>query len=112
MISSWASTPHRGGLGDPGPLPETNIILTKANADMEGGLINELIEEYTEKNPTKSVSFSSMGQVNYLSAMKYVDGVVGNSSSGIIEAPSLKVGTLDIGNRQKGVPVINASSAL
>ncbi len=96
-------------------LPETNIILTKANADMEGGLINELIEEYTEKNPTKSVSFSSMGQVNYLSAMKYVDGVVGNSSSGIIEAPSLKVGTLDIGNRQKGrikaTSIINCGSS-
>lgn len=96
-------------------LPETNIILTKANADMEGDLINELIEDYTEKNPTKSVSFSSMGQVNYLSAMKYVDGVVGNSSSGIIEAPSLKVGTLNIGNRQKGrikaTSIINCGSS-
>ena len=82
---------------------------------MEGDLINELIEDYTEKNPTKSVSFSSMGQVNYLSAMKYVDGVVGNSSSGIIEAPSLKVGTLNIGNRQKGrikaTSIINCGSS-
>ena len=83
-------------------LSETNIILTKANADMEGSLINKLIDDYTKKNPTKSISFSSMGQVSYLSAMKYVDGVVGNSSSGIIEAPSLKVGTLNIGDRQKG----------
>ena len=43
-----------------------------------------------------------MGQTNYLSAMKYVNGVVGNSSSGIIEAPSLKKGTVNIGKRQKG----------
>ena len=69
---------------------------------MEGSLINELIEDYTEKNPTKSISFSSMGQVNYLSAMKYVDGVVGNSSSGIIEAPAMKVPTVNLGNRQRG----------
>ena len=64
-------------------LSETNIILTKANADMEGSIINKLIDDYTKKNPTKSISFSSMGQVGYLSAMKHVDGVVGNSSSGI-----------------------------
>ena len=91
-------------------LSETNIILTKANADMEGSIINKLIDDYTKKNPTKSISFSSMGQVGYLSAMKHVDGVVGNSSSGIIEAPSLKVGTLDIGDRQKGR--VKASSVI
>ena len=61
-----------------------------------------MIESYVSKNPEKSVSFASLGQLRYLSALKYVDCVVGNSSSGIIEAPSLKTATVNIGDRQKG----------
>ena len=78
------------------------LVFTKANADTEGHLINQMIDDYVARNPRKAVSHTSMGQLRYLSTLKYVDGVVGNSSSGIIEAPSLKTGTINIGNRQRG----------
>ena len=83
-------------------LTETGFIFTEANADTEGRLINQIINDYVAKRPDKAVAHSSLGQVRYLSALKHVDGVVGNSSSGIIEAPSLPVGTVDIGTRQHG----------
>ncbi|MCX5811399.1 MAG: UDP-N-acetylglucosamine 2-epimerase [Proteobacteria bacterium] len=83
-------------------LEETHIIFTKANADPGGSAINKIIEEYVSENLIKSVVFSSMGHLRYFSAMQYVDAVVGNSSSGIIEAPSFKIGTINIGDRQKG----------
>ena len=83
-------------------LQETGLIFTKANADTQGRLINQIINDYVAKRPDKAVVHSSLGQVRYLSALKHVDGIVGNSSSGIIEAPSLHVGTVDIGTRQHG----------
>jgi len=78
------------------------VIFTKANADTEGRIINQIIDEYVTKKKNKAVSFTSMGQLRYLSAMKHVDAVVGNSSSGIIEASSFKNPTVNIGDRQKG----------
>lgn len=57
---------------------------------------------YIADNPTTSIAFASMGQLHYLSALRLVDGVVGNSSSGIIQAPSFRIGTINIGDRQKG----------
>ncbi len=83
-------------------LSDIKLIFTKANADPGGREINRLIEEYISKNPGRAVMFSSLGQVLYLSTMRYVDAVVGNSSSGIIEAPSFRVATINIGDRQKG----------
>jgi GDP/UDP-N,N'-diacetylbacillosamine 2-epimerase (hydrolysing) len=83
-------------------LNDTLLIFTKPNADMEGRKIIKLINEFVEENNDKAVAFISLGQLNYLSLMKYVDAVVGNSSSGIVEAPSLKVPTINIGHRQKG----------
>ena len=83
-------------------LEDTKIIFTKANADTNGKIINKMIDQYVGKNPDKAISFTSMGQLKYLSTMQFVDAVVGNSSSGIIEAPSLKVATLNIGDRQNG----------
>ena len=83
-------------------LHETNVIFTKANSDVDGRVINEMIDEYVALNPVSSIAFKSLGQVRYLSALKYVDVVVGNSSSGLIEAPSFKVGVINIGDRQKG----------
>ena len=83
-------------------LKDTMLIFTKANADAEGRRINSLIDEYTAKNKDKGAVFDSMGQLLYLSAMQYVDAVVGNSSSGIIEAPSFNTGTINIGDRQRG----------
>lgn len=83
-------------------LENTNIIFTKANADTYGRIINVMIDKYVSKNPSRCVGFFSLGPVKYLSVMKYVDAVVGNSSSGIIEAPSFRVATVNIGDRQKG----------
>lgn len=78
------------------------LIFTYPNADNEGRIIIKMIDEYTKNNPNKSVSFISMGQLRYLSALQYVDFVIGNSSSGIIEVPSFKIPTINIGDRQKG----------
>jgi GDP/UDP-N,N'-diacetylbacillosamine 2-epimerase (hydrolysing) len=83
-------------------LDETALIFTKSNADLGGGRINQMIDNYVSKNSGRAVAFASLGQIRYLSAMRWVDGVIGNSSSGIIEAPSFKVGTINIGDRQKG----------
>ncbi len=83
-------------------IKKVNLIFTYANADPGGRMINKLINDFVEKNQSKSKAFSSLGQLNYLSIMKYVDAVVGNSSSGIIEAPSFNIGTINIGDRQKG----------
>jgi GDP/UDP-N,N'-diacetylbacillosamine 2-epimerase (hydrolysing) len=69
-----------------------------------------MIDNYTKKNPKRSVSFISMGQLRYLSTLQYMDAMVGNSSSGLIEAPSFKIGTINIGDRQKGR--IKASSVI
>lgn len=83
-------------------LRETNLIFTKANADTDGRIINEMIDAYVAKNKNKAVVHASLGQLRYLSAMQYVDGVVGNSSSGLIEAPAFKIGTINVGDRQRG----------
>ena len=83
-------------------LKDTCIIFTKANSDLDGKVINQMIDKYTSMNRHKSISFTSLGQLRYLSALKHVDVVVGNSSSGIMEAPSFKIGTINIGQRQKG----------
>jgi GDP/UDP-N,N'-diacetylbacillosamine 2-epimerase (hydrolysing) len=83
-------------------LEDTNIIFTKTNSDTNGRIINKMIDEYVDKNPHKSVGFSSLGQLRYLSALQYIDAVVGNSSSGLIECPSFKIGTINIGDRQRG----------
>ena len=83
-------------------MKDTFIIFTNPNADTEGRKIVDMIEKYVKAHPENSVVFTSLGQLLYLSLMKYVDAVVGNSSSGIIEAPSFKIGTINIGNRQKG----------
>ena len=91
-------------------LKETTIIFTKANSDTSGRIINCMIDEYVSKNVHKSVGFTSLGQVRYLSALQYVDAVVGNSSSGLLEAPSFKIPTINIGDRQKGR--IKAASVL
>ena len=91
-------------------LEDTNIIFTKANSDTDGRVINKMIDEYVTKNSNKSIVFTSLGQLRYLSALQYVDAVVGNSSSGLAEAPSFKIGTINIGDRQKGR--IKASSVI
>ena len=81
---------------------ETTLLFTRANADTFGRVINRMIDEYVGDNRDKAKAFTSMGQLRYLSVMKYADAVVGNSSSGIMEAPSFKIGTINIGQRQAG----------
>jgi len=81
---------------------ELNIIFTKSNADTGGRIINQKIAEYVDMNSDKSIFVDSLGQLRYLSALKYVDLMIGNSSSGITEAPSFKLPVVNIGDRQKG----------
>jgi len=83
-------------------LDNSTIIFTKPNADMDGRVISELIDSYVIENSKKSISYVSMGQKLYLSAIKYSNIVIGNSSSGLIEVPSFKKATINIGDRQKG----------
>jgi len=79
-----------------------NILFTYANSDLSNHIINQNIEKFCKKNPKKYKVFKNLGQVRYLSAMNYVDLVIGNSSSGIIEAASFKKPVINIGDRQKG----------
>lgn len=83
-------------------LENTQIIFTKANADSAGRRLNLMIDDYVAQNPHKALTFTSLGSLRYLSLMQYVDAVVGNSSSGLIETPSFKRGTINIGDRQAG----------
>lgn len=77
------------------------FIVTKANADTNGRVINRLFEEYAAKHSNARV-YNSLGLIRYLSAVKYADMVIGNSSSGLIEVPSFHIPTINIGDRQKG----------
>lgn len=80
---------------------DIDFVCTKANADMNGRIINSCIENYSKKYKN-ILLFDSLGMKRYLSALKYAEFVIGNSSSGIIEAPSFKIPTINIGDRQKG----------
>lgn len=82
--------------------PEAKIVFTFPNADTEGRVLIKMIEEFVSKNTHRAKAFSSLGQQRYLSLMKICDVVIGNSSSGLTEAPSFGVPTVNIGNRQKG----------
>jgi GDP/UDP-N,N'-diacetylbacillosamine 2-epimerase (hydrolysing) len=83
-------------------LADTHLVFTKPNADTDGRVIAELMDAFVQRHPSRAIAYTSLGQLRYLSTMRHVDGVVGNSSSGIIEAPLMRVGTVNIGDRQKG----------
>ena len=83
-------------------LEDTLLIFTKPNSDKGGRNIIKLIEEFVNTCNEKAIAFTSMGYLNYLSTIPFMDAVVGNSSSGIIEVPVFNVPTVNIGNRQKG----------
>lgn len=85
-----------------GKIQDCKIIFTKSNSDTDGRIINSKIEKYVNDNPNTSVCFTSLGQLRYLSTLQYIDCVIGNSSSGLIEAPSFKIATVNIGDRQRG----------
>ena len=82
-------------------IKDTMIIFTKSNADSDNVIINKLIDKFVRENKN-SVSYKSLGTVKYLSILKIVDVLIGNSSSGIIEAPSCGTVTINLGDRQKG----------
>lgn len=81
---------------------EMNILFIYANADHNGRIINQKIEELCKSNPTRYRVVKNLGKFRYLYAMKYVDLLIGNTSSGIIEAASFHKPVVNIGDRQKG----------
>ena len=81
---------------------ELKVIFTKPNADADGRIVIKMIDEYVRANNERAMSSKSLGKLNYLSAMKHADLVIGNSSSGIIEFPSFRKPTVNIGDRQRG----------
>ena len=83
-------------------LPSTRVVFTKGNADAGGRVINQMIDDYALKNQERVAAFVSLGQVHYLSLLREVGVVLGNSSSGIIEAPTARTPTVNIGDRQRG----------
>lgn len=83
-------------------LNDTHLIFTMPNADTDGRVLFGMIEDFVAQQPQHRRAYASLGQLRYLSCLRHVDGVVGNSSSGLAEAPSLKTGTINIGDRQRG----------
>jgi len=90
-------------------LKDTTLIFTLPNLDADNYSIVNMINQYVIKNKN-AYAFKSLGRIKYYSMLRYVDAVVGNSSSGILEAPTFKIGTVNIGDRQKGR--IKASSII
>jgi len=82
-------------------LKDTQLIFTMPNADTDGRVLMKMVEEFTSKF-SNARAYTSLGQLRYLSCIAHVDGVVGNSSSGLAEVPSFRKGTINIGDRQRG----------
>jgi UDP-N-acetylglucosamine 2-epimerase (non-hydrolysing)/GDP/UDP-N,N'-diacetylbacillosamine 2-epimerase (hydrolysing) len=82
--------------------PESRIVMTMPNADAGRSRIADLARDYVARHPHRTRIFTALGQINYLSAMKHADVIIGNSSSGLIEAPPLGRPTVNIGPRQDG----------
>ena len=97
-------------------LTDTALIFTHANSDKNGRIINKMITEYVSDHKDKAVEFKSLGQLRYLSALQFLDFVIGNSSSGMTEVPAFYIPTINIGDRQKGrincESVINSNNSL
>lgn len=97
-------------------LTDAALIFTHANSDKNGRIINKMITEYVSDHKDKAVEFKSLGQLRYLSALQFVDFVIGNSSSGMTEVPAFYIPTINIGDRQKGrincESIINSNNSL
>jgi len=81
--------------------PDVHLIVTMPNADTDGRVLFQMIETFVLDRP-HACAFTSLGQLRYLSCIQHVDGVVGNSSSGLAEVPSFRKPTINIGDRQRG----------
>jgi GDP/UDP-N,N'-diacetylbacillosamine 2-epimerase (hydrolysing) len=81
---------------------DINLIFTSPNADPGNNVIYDLTNDFIKRNSHRAIGFKSLGHLNYISALQYIDGVIGNSSSGITEAPAFNIGTVNIGDRQSG----------
>lgn len=84
-----------------GDLKDTELIFTMPNADTDGRILMRQLQDFAVSHQYAHI-FTSLGQLRYLSCLQFIDGVVGNSSSGLAEVPSFKKGTINIGDRQKG----------
>ncbi len=82
--------------------PASKVLFTHPNNDPEGRVIIAMTEEYARRNPERVTVVPSLGRVRYLSALRQVSAVVGNSSSGLVEVPAAGIPTVDIGIRQQG----------
>ena len=82
-------------------LRDTQLIFTMPNADTDGRALIKMVEQFAVQHPNAR-AYTSLGQLRYLSCVAQVDGVVGNSSSGLAEVPSFKKGTINVGDRQRG----------
>lgn len=82
--------------------PNLRVLFTMPNSDQGGDIIKQSIENYCRLHVDRCKSFASLGMRRYLSALRHVSAVIGNSSSGLVEVPSAHIPTLDIGDRQKG----------
>jgi GDP/UDP-N,N'-diacetylbacillosamine 2-epimerase (hydrolysing) len=82
-------------------LRDTHLIFTMPNADTGGRGLIDMVQQFVSKHPNAR-AYTSLGHLNYLSCIRCVDGVVGNSSSGLAEVPSFAKGTINIGDRQRG----------
>lgn len=82
--------------------PEWQFVLTRPNADAGGRTIFPLLDAFAAKDSARRRVFASLGQARYLSLLRQVPVVIGNSSSGIIEAPSFGAATVNVGDRQRG----------
>jgi GDP/UDP-N,N'-diacetylbacillosamine 2-epimerase (hydrolysing) len=82
-------------------LADTGLIFTMPNADTDGRVLFDKIQSFCRERKN-SKAYASLGQLSYLSCIRHVNGVIGNSSSGLLEVPSFKKATINIGDRQRG----------
>jgi GDP/UDP-N,N'-diacetylbacillosamine 2-epimerase (hydrolysing) len=82
-------------------LKDTHLLFTLPNADTDSRVLIEMVRQYVATRPNAR-AYTSLGQIRYLSCVAHVDGVVGNSSSGLTEVPTFRKGTVNIGDRQRG----------
>ncbi len=102
LETSTAEQQFRELLAAISKLEDMKCVFTLSNADTDGRVISGLVKEFVGQRSDSAVAHVSLGQRNYLSAAKYAYAVVGNSSSGLLEVPSLGTPTINIGDRQKG----------